>query len=81
MSLGNDNSSHTFFFFLLLTNFASTWVGSTTKTIDLTFWLELATIEGSTRTQLEKKNLSLKFLGIAKGGTMANATIKIKVKI
>jgi hypothetical protein len=56
MSLGNVNSSCTFFFFLLFAKSAYIWAGSTTRTTDSTFWLELATIKRSTITQLEKKN-------------------------
>jgi hypothetical protein len=45
MNLGNDDSTHTFFFlFILLTKFVFTWVGSITISSSL---LVFATLDGS----------------------------------
>lgn len=47
--------SYIFLIFLLFAKFVSIWAGSTTRTKDSTFWLELVIGEGSTRTRSEKK--------------------------
>ncbi len=60
-------NSWIFFFFLLLTRFATIWAKSINIIRGSRFWLELVAFEGSMGTWSEKKKLCLKFLGIARG--------------